>query len=78
MVNTHSPALPAAAFSLNDAVRLLASRGDVPSGSVGRVLGAFPHGTEITYAVGFVEAKVSVLELRCHEIVLVHDFRAAA
>jgi hypothetical protein len=74
---THSPTSPVATFGLNDAVRLLDYRGDVPSGSVGRVLGAFPHQAETTYAVSFVDAKVCVLELHADEIVFVDDFRAA-
>jgi hypothetical protein len=75
MTSTH---LATRRFALDDAVRLLECHGDVLSGSVGRVLGAFPHPTGTTYAVSFVEAKVSVLALRSHEIVLVDDFRAAA
>ena len=78
VVNVHSPTPPVAQFSLNDAVRVLDYHDDVPSGSVGRVLGTFPRPTETTYVVGFVEAKVSVLELHRNEIVLVDDFRAAA
>ena len=78
VVNTHSPAPSVASFSLNDAVRLLDYRGDVPSGTVGRVLGTFPRPTETTYVVGFVDATVCVLELHRNEIVLVDDFRAAA
>jgi len=77
-MDTHSPTPPAARFHLNDAVRLLEYHGDVPSGSVGRVLGSFPRPTEITWVVSFVEAKVCVLELHADEIVFVDDFRAAA
>ena len=77
MVKTHSPTPPAAPFSLNDAVRLLDYRGDVPPGTVGRVLGTFPRPTETTYVVGFVDAKVCVLELHSDEIAFVDDFRAA-
>jgi hypothetical protein len=76
-MNTDSPTPPLAPFSLNDAVRLLDNSGEVPSGTVGRVLGTFPRPTETTYVVGFVDAKVCVLELHHNEIVLV-DFRAAA
>jgi hypothetical protein len=78
MVNAHSPSQPLAPFSLNDAVRLLNYCGDVPFGSVGRVLGTFPRPTETTYVVSFVDAQVSVLELHRNEIVLVDDFRVAA
>jgi hypothetical protein len=78
VVNTHSPRQPVVPFSLNDAVRLLDYHDDVPSGSVGRVLGTFPRPTETTYVVGFVDATVCVLELHRNEIVLVDDFRAAA
>jgi hypothetical protein len=78
VVNTHSPTPPVAPFSLNDAVRLLEYHGDVPSGSVGRVLGTFPRPTETTYVVSFVDAQVCVLELHCSEIDPVDDFRAAA
>ena len=74
---TNSPT-PGARFHLNDAVRLLEYHGDVPSGSIGRVLGSFPRPTEITYVVSFVDAKVCVLELHDDEIVFVDDFRAAA
>jgi len=77
VVNVHSPTQPVAPFSLNDAVRLLDYRGDVPSGTVGRVLGTFPRPTENTYVVGFVDAKVCVLELHSDEIAFVDDFRAA-
>ena len=76
-MNTRSPTPPVAPFSLNDAVRLLEYHGDVPSGSVGRVLGTFPRPTETTYVVGFVDAKVCVLELHSDEIAFVDDFRAA-
>jgi hypothetical protein len=75
-VITNSPI--AARFQLNDAVRLIDYHGDVPSGSVGRVLGSFPRPTEITWVVSFVDAKVRVLELDADEIVFVDDFRAAA
>ena len=78
MVNTHSPAASFDGFNLNDAVRLIGPHGDVPSGSVGRVLGSFPRPTEITYVVSFVDATVCVLELHSNEIVFVDDFRAAA
>jgi hypothetical protein len=74
---TYSPT-PPARFQLNDAVRLLEYHGDVPSGSVGRILGSFPRPTEITWVVSFVDAKVCVLELHADEIVFVDDFRAAA
>ena len=70
--------MPPARFQLNDAVRLLEYHGDVPSGSVGRILGSFPRPTEITWVVSFVDAKVCVLELHADEIVFVDDFRAAA
>jgi len=75
---THSPTPVDPRFHLNDAVRLLEYHGDVPSGSVGRVLGSFPRPTEITWVVSFVDAKVCVLELHADEIVFVDDFRAAA
>ena len=69
---------PAAPFSLNDPVRLLAAHGDVLSDSVGRVLGTLPGRSETAYVVGFVNAKVDVLELRADEIAPVDDFHAAA
>jgi hypothetical protein len=75
---THSPTPDGPTFHLNDAVRLLDYHGDVPSGSVGRILGSFPRPTEITWVVSFVDAKVCVLELHADEIVFVDDFRAAA
>jgi len=77
-MSTHAPTPPVAPLHLDDAVRLLDYRGDVPSGSVGRVLGTFPRPTETTYVVSFVDAKVCVLELRRSEIVLVDDFHTAA
>jgi hypothetical protein len=72
------PAPPAAFFSLNDPVRLLASHGDVLSDSVGRVLGTLPDRSETAYVVGFVGDRVDVLELRGDEIARVYDFHAAA
>ena len=77
-MDTYSPTPPAASFHLNDAVRLLEYHGDVPGGSVGRILGSFPRPTEVTWVVSFVDAKVCVLELHADEIVFVDDFRAAA
>lgn len=67
-----------AEFRLNDAVRLLDQQSDVPSGSVGRVLGIFPRPVGPTYAVSFTDKKVAVLELRPHEIALAEDARVAS
>lgn len=66
-------------FLLDDEVRLLEAHGDVPSGSLGRILGKIPRTTgRRTYAVSFVDEKVRVLSLRYNEIVLADDFRASA
>ena len=78
MVIPYAPKSRVPSYRVNDPVRLLQSHGDVAAGSIGRVLGWFPRPTEITYVVSFVDAKVSVLELHANEIVVVHDFRAAA
>ena len=69
MVNTRA----AAEFLLNDPVRLRDQQRDVPSDTVGRILGRFPHPAGPTYAVSFVDEKLSVLELYADQIVLVED-----
>ena len=65
-------------FNLDDAVLLLGRQGDVPAGAVGRVLGSFPHLLETSYPVVFIGPRVTVLDLRPDEIVLVDGFDLAA
>jgi len=77
VVNAHAPTPSPVRFNLEDAVRLLDHHGEVPSGSVGRVLGTFPRSYGTTYIVSFVDEKVCVLELRRNEIDLVSDFHDA-
>ena len=67
-----STTLPALVeYDLNDDVRLLDRHGDVPSGSIGRVLGKIPGSSgRPTYVVSFVDKKVCVLSVRFNEILL--------
>lgn len=67
-------ATAAVEFLPNDAVRLRDQQRDVPSDTVGRILGRFPHPAGPTYAVSFVDEKLSVLEVSPDQIVLVEDF----
>jgi hypothetical protein len=76
VVNTHSPL--SAEFLVNDAVRLLDPHCDVPSGTVGRILGKFPRPTDTTYVVCVVDERLSVLEIFANEIVPVDDFGLSA
>jgi hypothetical protein len=77
-MNTNTPTATRAEFNLNDAVLLLVRKGDVPAGAVGRVLGSFPRLLETSYPVVFIEPKVTVLDLRPDDIVLVDGFHLAA
>ena len=72
------PAAPAAVqFDLNEAVRLLDRHGDVPSGSLGRVIGTLPVLGLPVYVVSFVTETVCVRDVRSDEIVPAHQLRAS-
>ena len=60
---------------LNEAVRLLERHGDVPSGSLGRVIGILPGPV---YVVSFVAEAVCIRDVRSDEIVPAHQLRASA
>lgn len=77
-MNTNTAAPKCAEFNLDDAVRLVGRHGDVLAGAIGRVLGSFPRPLETSYPVAFIQPKVTVLDLRPDEIVLVDDFHRAA
>jgi hypothetical protein len=64
-------------FELNAAVRLLDRHGDVPSGSLGRVIGALPSPGSPVYVVSFVAEAVCVRDVRSDEIVPAHQLRAS-
>jgi len=64
-------------FDLNDAVRLLDQHGDVPSGSLGRVIGSLTDLGLPVYVVSFVAEKVCVRDVRSDEIVPAHQLRAS-
>ena len=69
MARTRTPNSTLPDFALDDAVRLLDRHDELPAGAVGRILGKFPRPhDESTYAVCFVDKKISVLELRPNEI----------
>jgi hypothetical protein len=68
LTRTPSPKSALPEFHLNDAVRLLVGHGDVPAGAVGRILGKFPRRHDSTYAVCFIDKRISVLEVRANEI----------
>jgi len=62
-------------FELNEAVRLLDRHGDVPSGSLGRVIGSLPVPGLPVYVVSFVTEVVCVRDVRSDEIVPAHQLR---
>jgi hypothetical protein len=64
-------------FELNAAVRLLDRHGDVPSGSLGRVIGSLPCVGPV-YVVSFVAETVCVRDVRSDEIVPAHQLRPSA
>ncbi len=64
-------------FELNDAVRLLDRHGDVPSGSLGRVIGSLPGNGLHFYVVSFVAETVCVRDVRSDEIVPADQLRAS-
>ena len=70
-------ALAPVQFELNEAVRLLDRHGDVPSGSLGRVIGALPNPGSPVYVVSFVAEAVCVRDVRSDEIVPAHQLRAS-
>ena len=53
---------------MDAAVRLLDRHGEIPAGAVGRILGKFPRQHDSTYAVCFIDKRISVLEVRPNEI----------
>ena len=63
-------------FNLNDAVRLLNRHGEVPSGSLGRVIGSLTDLGLPVYVVSFVAETVCVRDVRSDEIVPAHQLRA--
>jgi hypothetical protein len=63
-------------FRPNDAVRLLARLGDLPSGAAGRIIGRFAR-SEPTYVVAF-RGELPCVEVRSDQIVLTGDLRASA
>jgi hypothetical protein len=63
-------------FELNEAVRLLDRHGDVPSGSLGRVIGALPGPELPVYVVSFLAETVCIRDVRSDEIVPAHQLRA--
>jgi hypothetical protein len=65
-------------FDLNDAVRLLDRHGDVPSGTLGRVIGSLTDLGLSTYFVSFVAETVCVRDVRSDEIVPAHQLRASS
>ena len=65
-------------FELNAAVRLLDRHDDVPSGSLGRIIGALPSPGQPVYVVSFVAEAVCVRDVRSDEIVPAHQLRASA
>jgi hypothetical protein len=69
---THAPRQ----FELNQAVRLLDQHEDVPSGSLGRVIGTLPGVRLPVYIVSFVAEAVCVRDVRSDEIVPAHQLRA--
>jgi hypothetical protein len=64
-------------FELNEAVRLLERHGDVPCGSLGRVIGTLPGDGLPVYVVSFVAEAVCVRDVRSDEIVPAHQLRAS-
>ena len=64
-------------FELNEAVRLLDRHGDVPSGSLGRVIGCLPGPGLPIYVVSFLAETVCVRDVRSDEIVPAHQLRAS-
>jgi hypothetical protein len=78
MTNTLPPPPSFAEFGLHDVVSLVAQSEDLAAGSVGRVLGVFPHPGGPTYAVIFTHDSLALRQLRPHEIALTDNFPAAA
>jgi len=64
-------------FELNEAVRLLNRHGDVPSGSLGRIIGCLPGRALPVYVVSFLAETVCVRDVRSDEIVPAHQLRAS-
>ena len=77
-MNTLPPPLSFADYGLHDVVSLVAQTEDLTAGSVGRVLGKFPHPGDPTYAVIFPDDNLALRQLRPDEIALVDNFPAAA
>ena len=59
---------PLTEFHPHDAVRLLAQHGNVPSGTLGRIIGRYARSDYPTYVVSF-EHDPGVVEVRFDEIV---------
>ena len=72
------PAPAPVQFEINAAVRLLDRHGDVPSGSLGRVIGALRNIGPPVYVVSFVAEAVCVRDVRSDEIVPAHQLRASS
>ena len=73
-IPTHS----LAEFRRNDGVRLLDRHGDVPAGTLGRILGRFARELP-TYVVSFEGASARIArDVRSEELVLADDLRASA
>ena len=71
-------ALAPVQFELNEAVRLLDRHGDVPSGSLGRIIGCLPVPGLPVYVVSFVTEAVCVRDVRSDELVPAHQLRASS
>jgi hypothetical protein len=65
-------------FRLNDCVRLLDRHGDVPSGTRGRILGAYGETIDRRYIVSFEREGTCVTDVHFDDIVLAHDVRLSA
>lgn len=60
---------PLTEFHPHDAVRLLAHHGNVPSGTLGRIIGRYARSDHPTYVVSFEHEDAGVVEVRFDEIV---------